>query len=363
MVRLLNDRLKTVLISRIIQILYGILLVIAISPVSTGYCDDSVKQDRLLLLQQAQTWMYQLQELDTGQALQALAKSDYPLLVVEPGHNHKDDPANGRNLMQILGIKPDGSKRIVLAYINIGQAEDWRTYWQPDWTAPTLQQPGKPDFLLTIDPDGWQGCYPVAYWDQRWKDIWIGPDGIVTTLARMGFDGVYLDWVTAYADRHIQRYAQKEKINPAQEMLRLIEEIGQAGKKITPDFLVAVQNAPFLIDHDPARYLQAVDALFVEDTWFYGSANASWHDAQAGDLPNRENDRWSTKGLLLQYGKYLQGGVPVFSVDYCHKQENAEKVYKKARKAGLRPLVTRVSLSRITGTPPGQKAPDNGNRF
>ncbi len=328
------------------------LLVIAIPPVSTGYCDDLTKQDRLLLLQQAQTWMYQLQDLDTDQAIQALAKSDYPLLVVEPGHNHKDDPANSHKLVQMLRTKPDRSRRIVLAYINIGQAENWRTYWQSDWTAPTPRKHGKPGFLLTIDPDGWEGCYPVAYWDQRWKNIWISPDGIVSTLAQIGFDGVYLDWVAAYNDQYIRKYAQKEEIDPAREMLRFIEEIGQAGKKITPDFLVAVQNAPFLIDHDPERYIQAIDALFVEDTWFYGSANASWHNARAGDLPNRENDRWSTKGRLLQYEKYLQWGVPVFSVDYCRNKENAEKVYKKARKAGLRPLVTRVSLSRITETPP-----------
>ncbi|MCP5071116.1 MAG: cellulase family glycosylhydrolase, partial [bacterium] len=50
--------------------------------------------------------------------------------------------------------------------------------------------------------------------------------------------------------------------------------------------------------------------------------------------------------------KYLDRGLPVFSVDYCIKKENAALVYARARDAGLRPLVTRVSLARMTETPP-----------
>ena len=49
---------------------------------------------------------------------------------------------------------------------------------------------------------------------------------------------------------------------------------------------------------------------------------------------------------------YQSLGLPVFSVDYCISLENASFVYEKARESGLRPLVTRVSLSRLTETPP-----------
>ncbi len=55
---------------------------------------------------------------------------------------------------------------------------------------------------------------------------------------------------------------------------------------------------------------------------------------------------------MHKYFKNRQYGIPVFSVDYCLNPQNAQQVYREARRAGLRPLVTRVALSRITETPP-----------
>ncbi len=335
-----------------IQILFTLVFSIMFI-VSEGYSGEPKTggENRQTRLHQAQTWMYQIQDLESDRAIQALADTDYSLLVVEPNQNHKDTPFDCRRMVKTLKTMPNGSKRLVLAYIDIGQAEKWRTYWKENWVAPTFQKHGSPDFLVTPDPDGWEDCYPVAYWDRRWKDIWVGDNGIVSKLAKIGFDGVYLDWVEAYDDDNVRKAAQKAKVNPEIEMIRFIEEIGRIGKEITPDFLVIPQNAPFLIDEAPDRYAKAIDALAVEDTWFHGDADAEWNDPTAGDLRSRYGGQWSTENRLLQYKKYIKRGLPVFSVDYCIKPENAAIVYKEALKAGLRPLVTRVSLSRITETP------------
>jgi cysteinyl-tRNA synthetase len=314
--------------------------------------EPEARENRRTRLQQAQTWMYQIQNLESDRAIQDLANTDYPLLVVEPNHNHKGNPFDCRRMVQTLKKTGKDEQRLVLAYIDIGEAESWRTYWKEDWVAPTFKKRGNPSFLVAPDPDGWGDCYPVAYWDQRWKDIWVGPNGIISQLAELGFDGVYLDWVEAYDDDHVRKVARKAKVNPELEMIRFIEEIGKVGKKTTPDFLVVPQNAPFLIDEAPNRYAKAIDALAVEDTWFHGAGDADWDDPNAGDLRSRYGGRWSTKSRLLQYRKYLKRGLPVLSVDYCIKPGNAAMVYREARKAGLRPLVTRVSLSRITETPP-----------
>jgi cysteinyl-tRNA synthetase len=338
--------------TRNIQVLFALAFSV-ILVINEGYCGEPVVgESRLTRLQQARTWMYQIQELETDHAIQALANTDYPLLVVEPNYNHKGNPFDSHGMVQTLGTMPNGAERLVLAYIDIGQAENWRTYWKEDWVAPTFKKRGKPSFLVTPDPDGWEGCYPVAFWDQRWKDIWVGSNGIISELAELGFDGVYLDWVEAYDDDRVREIARKAKVKPELEMIRFIEEIGKVGKKTTPDFLVIPQNAPFLIDEAPDRYAKTIDALAVEDTWFHGAGDADWDDPKAGDLRSRYDGRWSTKSRLLQYRKYLQRGLPVFSVDYCIKPGNVAMVYMEARKAGLRPLVTRVSLSRITETPP-----------
>ncbi len=338
--------------ARSIPLLYIVLFFFVFS-IRQGECNETTNEEsRLARLQEAQTWMYQIQDLDTDEAIEALADTTYPLLVVEPGNTIKDISFDSHRMLTMLQTMPDGKGRLVLAYVDIGQAEDWRTYWQEDWVPPTSRKHGYPDFLIAVDPDGWEGCYPVAYWDRRWKNIWLGSDGIITELAEMGFDGVYMDWIEAYDDEQVRKNALESGIDPAVEMIKFIEEIRAAGRKIIPDFLIVPQNAPFLIDKAPERYERAIDALAVEDTWFHGKSHADWDDQEAGDIGNRDNDTWSTENRLLQYKKYLQRGLPVFSVDYCIKKSNAKKVYQEARTANLRPLVTRISLSRISETPP-----------
>ena len=291
---------------------------------------------RGVLLKNARVWMYQIQDLETEESITALANTDYPLLIVEPNLNSKDLPSfNYGAMVKKLRKKTNGSRRLVLAYIDIGQAESWRTYFKEDWKAPGRWRAGEPDFLIRLDPDGWEGCYPVAYWDKRWQHIWLAPGGIIDRLAKAGFDGVYLDWVEAYDDDKVREAALKSNINPELAMINFIEKIGAVGKKITPGFLIVPQNAPFLIDSAPDRYAKAIDALAVEDTWFHGEGDAEWDDKKAGDQRSRYDGQGSTENRLIQYKKYLSRGLPVFSVDYCVKQKNAEVVYLEAKKAGL----------------------------
>lgn len=306
------------------------------------------------------TWMYQIQFLDDNAAVDLLANTDYDMLVVEPGNTFKPDPLDPdfsydtNYIVAQLSQKPTGEPRILLAYIDIGEAEDYRNYWQDSWIAPEGANPGVPEFLVTVDPDGWEGNYPVAYWQQEWKNIWLSPDGIIADLAGRGFDGVYLDWVEAYDDEYIIAFAEQEGVDPEEEMMTFIEEIGEAGRAIYPDFLVVSQNAPYLLDADPTRYASLIDALATEDTWFYGEGDAEWDDPTSGDLSggDRHADDYSTVNRIEQNKRYLALDIPVFTVDYCISEGNADQVYQDARSNGFIPLVTRVSLSDITETPP-----------
>jgi cysteinyl-tRNA synthetase len=166
-------------------------------------------------------------------------------------------------------------------------------------------------------------------------------------MAEAGFDGVYLDWVDAYEHPKVDQTARSQGLDPALEMIRFIEQIREEGRKINHGFLVIPQNAIYLLDKQPERYLAAIDALGVEDTWFHGTADASWESPAGGDQPSDE-----TEARLTQYRKFIEKGKPVFSIDYCLKPANAAKVYAAAREAGLRPLVTRMALSAITPLPP-----------
>ena len=299
------------------------------------------------------TWMYQIQDLN-DKAVGTLAATAYDMMVIEPGFNLQEDPYDTAKIVTALATKPNGDKRVLLAYIDIGQAEDYRDYWQTNWVAPTKHKHGSPDFLITIDPDGWSGNYPVAYWDARWKSIWLGEEGIIAKLVAYGFDGVYLDWVEAYDDEKVMAYARQKGVDAQKEMLAFIREIKEKAKAKNPNFVIVAQNAPYLLDDDPKTYAAIIDAIATEDTWYYGEGDADWDDKGAGDLHGgeRHDEGYSTEERIKQSQKYLQRGIPVLTVDYCVSKKHAERVYRVSREQGFVPIVTRVSLSRLTQTPP-----------
>ena len=158
----------------------------------------------------------------------------------------------------------------------------------------------------------------------------------------------------AYDDDKIREVANSQSINTENEMMLFIEKIRDVGKSINSEFLVISQNAPYLLDANPDFYTSIIDALATEDTWFYGEGDASWNSRDAGDLTggDRHEGDYSTENRIAQNKKYLELGIPVFTVDYCISEKNANRTYINSYENGFIPLVTRVSLTNITETPP-----------
>lgn len=306
---------------------------------------------RPMTIGEVRTFMYQLQRIEEPAALRQLAESEYDLLVIEPtvtvrGQEDFDIRA------AVARLRAGKPGRIVLAYLNPGQAESYRTYWKADWKAPTHTARGHPDFILQADPDGWDDNYNVAYWDPRWQAVFAtDPQSEVRTAMTAGFDGVYLDWIGAYAEERIADEARRAGVDPARAMVDFLLLIRKTAREMNPNALVVQQNAVYLLDEDP-RLTQAIDALGVEDTWFGGKANANWGSPAGGDIPNRCKGESSTAALLAQYAKYRAARKPVFTIDYCLKPANAARVYEEAARHNLIPLVTQVSLDHLTTTPP-----------
>ena len=48
-----------------------------------------------------------------------------------------------------------------MGVVDIGQAEDYRTYWEDNRIALTTTETGIPNFIVTIDPDGWEGIINI----------------------------------------------------------------------------------------------------------------------------------------------------------------------------------------------------------
>ncbi|NDJ85741.1 MAG: hypothetical protein GYB66_07635 [Chloroflexi bacterium] len=250
--------------------------------------------------------------------------------------------------------------KLVLAYIDVGQVEDYRTYWQPGWA------PGNPGWIAGEDPDGWAGNYPVAFWYDDYQAIWLGPAGYLQGILDAGFDGVYLDWIEAYSDESVIRIAEQDDVDPMQEILWWVEDIANFGRAQDPEFLVIGQNAAELVEHE--AYTQTVDAIAQEQVWFDGAAD----NDPSGDCPlPRTEDKVESDAYVTQlsapcrelyemfpdsilhvssesYLYYLNiahaQGIPVFTVDYS---ENIAWVYQTSRELGFIPFVSNRALDQF----------------
>jgi cysteinyl-tRNA synthetase len=122
--------------------------------------------------------------------INAITATNYDLVVMDLYFRNRTEFTTSE-INQIRN-KANGGKRLVFSYVSIGEAEDYRYYWQPNWsTAP-------PSWLDAENPN-WPGNYKVRYWEPEWQQIIYGNDtSYVKKIINSGFDGVYLDLVDAF---------------------------------------------------------------------------------------------------------------------------------------------------------------------
>jgi cysteinyl-tRNA synthetase len=318
-----------------------------------------------LPLDQIRYWAYQIQGVNESGSINRLVNSRYDMLVLEPTRtdwSSEDRNFDTREMVQLLKNSKahDGiHRKLVIAYIDIGEAEDWRWYWSwsQEWPLDEPRPADWPGYIITRDPDGWEGNYPVAYWEDSWKDIVIhgkyqnsDPYGnytsIIDEVIKDGFDGIYLDWVEAFENEDIIKAAKAQGRNPASEMIRFIQEMRGYGKKRNQNFVIIQQNAVSLCDGRPELF-SVIDAIAQEAIWYDGDATDRWNDRDGHDI---ENDTDLIRYYIHYLDQYKSADIPVFNCEYA--REYAEDAYAKSYEKGYIPYSTRRSLRRLTTTPP-----------
>ncbi|WP_444894115.1 endo alpha-1,4 polygalactosaminidase [Microbulbifer sp. TRSA001] len=119
----------------------------------------------------------------------ALSETNYDILIIDFFFNGE---TYTQEQIEQLKEKENGGRRLVLAYINIGEAQDYRYYWKSYW----YNTP--PEWLLGEVP-GEPGNYYVKYWQQGWQKIIFGnDDSYIYMIVDAGFDGAYMDGIDAF---------------------------------------------------------------------------------------------------------------------------------------------------------------------
>jgi cysteinyl-tRNA synthetase len=122
--------------------------------------------------------------------INAVKATNYDLLIMDFFFN--DITVFTTDEINQLRIKANGGKRLVISYLSIGEAENYRYYWQPGWHR------NNPAWLDKENPH-WAGNYKVRYWMEEWQSIIFGnDDSYLKKILDTGFDGVYLDIIDAY---------------------------------------------------------------------------------------------------------------------------------------------------------------------
>ncbi len=222
----------------------------------------------------------------------------------------------------------------VLAYVSIGEAEDYRYYWNASW----LKTP--PSWMGRVNPE-WQGNVKVKYWDPQWQAVIFD---YVRDVAGQGFDGAYLDIVDAYeywsdeengeavfADASFEgqrNYLDRD--DAAVRMIAFLASIRKEGRAVNPDFLVFPQNAQQLVDYP--GYLDAVDGVGREDTWFVGYDDRNEPGSKASPS-DAERLAYELKPLR----KVKSAGKAVLVVDYFDpaQLDSAAEFVEKAQAEGF----------------------------
>lgn len=152
----------------------------------------NTRTNDVAVLSDAKNFLYLIDPTPFGSKeayLNALRGTDHDLLIIDAFY--EGDPLTAQEV-ESLKVKHKGGTRPVISYLSIGEAEDYRYYWNDAW------KNDPPSWLDEENPD-WEGNYKVRYWDPSWQGYIYGKDGAYVDLVLLAaFDGAYLDLIDAY---------------------------------------------------------------------------------------------------------------------------------------------------------------------
>ncbi|MEZ5853512.1 MAG: endo alpha-1,4 polygalactosaminidase [Hyphomicrobiaceae bacterium] len=321
----------------------------------------ATRTDARTALAAVNQWGYQLQRLDIKEA----ERSPLDLLVV-------DETVDGSRTMRDLTSnlvrlkrKPDGNRRLVISYLSIGEAEDYRGYWQTSWVKPdaTPSQPEKvayfpsfgasparahvkfaappglrpqhvntsvaPSWLDRENPE-WRGNYRVRFWQQEWQKLLFGDKAAaLDRLLEAGFDGVYLDRADVYGQW------LGERPSAMNDMIKLVSDIATYARRKKPGFLVIMQNAEELLSTQPLR--NRLDAVAKEDL-LYGV-----------DGTTKANHPGEITASLQYLQMARRDGLPILVVEYLDDRTKVEDARRRIKAEGFIPYFGPRALNALGG--------------
>lgn len=200
-------------------------------------------------------------------------------------------------------------KFIAIAYLSIGEAADYRDYWEEIKTC---------SWILSPNPN-WPGDYYVDVRSPRWQEIILEKE--IPKIIKEGFQGVFLD--TLDTASYLESIDENKYRGSIAAMVELIHKI----RERYPQIYILSNNGLEFID----KVISDVDALVVESVFSAAQKTESLYKL---DILQR---------IKKQYKKL------VFIIDYVDKNTvfDAKKLRKMALRDGFKPYIAEKDLNKI----------------
>ncbi len=168
----------------------------------------------------------------------------------------------------------------------------------------------------------------MRFWEAAWQAILFGTaTARLERLIAAGFDGVYLDRADVHA------HWSGERPSARADMSALIERLSEHAKRLSPGFLVVMQNAEELLTRQPLR--AALDGMAKEDLLF---------GVEITGQPNSDAEIRSSIGLLK---RAQADGLPIFVVEYLDAAPPIAKARRRLRAERFVPTFARRELDQL----------------
>ena len=280
------------------------------------------------------SWGYQLQNDDPA----IIASSPYDVVVMD----FQRDPAIGPPFspadLARMKKKPDGSRRLVIAYISIGEAENYRYYWgDRNWGDVRNRTP-----LIEKENPEWPGNLSVKYWEQEWQNLILNDtDSYINRIMDAGFDGIYLDKIDI-ADEYQGKTPTGTIASDL--MIQFVSKISTVTKLRNKNFLTIAQNAEGLLDDDV--YRAAIDGIGKESLLY----SEGLFDAKNAFKPPSRNDDASIKETTRLLSKLRADNKLVLCVEYIDKPDLIAKASGELAANGFIPYFGPRDLAHLAYT-------------
>ncbi len=246
-----------------------------------------------------------------------LTRTNWSIIIVEP-----EDLSRA----ELQAVKEHSWR--TLAYINLGYAEEWRSYFNNPKVKAIIHESSE-----------YEGEYFVEYWNLTWIDT---IRELAIKYLQMGYDGVYFDNIDASFTIDEQRPSWTSGINPVEAMIGTVCNLSNNIKSLYGDdtlIIVNIGGAYSLLYND--TFLNCIDGVLREELWSISVDSAS-----------TPQDREETQGALNALVYAVEKGKIVIVSDPINDEYEASQFCSKCWDLGFIPVPQPAWAYDYTQPPP-----------